>query len=311
MAKIRKKPKKSINKNINKKSFTQSTPNIAEKLDNEMVAFLDTEFLTSQIKGGPPAKLVSVGFVVCGKNFEEVTRFHSYIYAEDKLHDRFQEMTGIERKDLLSAPDYELVMEEVAEQLEAWEVSRIYVWGPDKYVIQRDLLEYRKDASKRTKKIVNRILRMIKDIEDIYSAKLDLQSAGIGSLKILCGLGTEVSHNALDDAVDLKNIIKHIDLEGCSEHMLQIMKKYTAEKEVYYRQRRFREKWEDVSVGIQEKSLGLLKELGKVDTVEARALRDDLLVMCTGEAMVFPTLEEYIQKENVKTGIRNTNSEIT
>ena len=148
MAKIRKKPKKSINKNINKKSFTQSTPNIAEKLDNEMVAFLDTEFLTSQIKGGPPAKLVSVGFVVCGKNFEEVTRFHSYIYAEDKLHDRFQEMTGIERKDLLSAPD--------------------------KYVIQRDLL-----------------------------------------------------------------------------------------------------------------------------------------VMCTGEAMAFPTLEEYIQKENAKTGIRNTNSEIT
>ena len=105
---------KNINKNINKKSFTQSTPNIAEKLDNEMVAFLDTEFLTSQIKGGPPAKLVSVGFVVCGKNFEEVTRFHSYIYAEDKLHDRFQEMTRIERKDLLSAPD--------------------------KYVIQRDLL---------------------------------------------------------------------------------------------------------------------------------------------------------------------------
>ena len=70
-----------VDKNINKKSFTQSTPNIAEKLDNEMVAFLDTEFLTSQIKGGPPAKLVSVGFVVCGKNFEEVTRFHSYIYA--------------------------------------------------------------------------------------------------------------------------------------------------------------------------------------------------------------------------------------
>lgn len=117
---------------------------------------------------------MSVGFVVCGKNFEEVTRFHSYIYAEDKLHDRFQEMTGIERKDLLSAPDYELVMEEVAEQLEAWEVSRIYVWGPDKYVIQRDLL-----------------------------------------------------------------------------------------------------------------------------------------VMCTGEAMAFSTLEEYIQKENAKIGIRNTNSEIT
>ncbi len=293
MTKIKKKPKK----NIEKRLLPKDTPNIAEKLDNEMVAFLDTEFITSQVKGGPPAKLVSVGFVICQKNFKEVTRFHSYIYAEDKLHDRFQEMTGIEREDLLSAPDYELVMEEVAEQLEAWDVKNIYVWGPDKHVIQHDLLEYRQDVSKRTKKITNRILRMIKDIEGIYCAKLDLPSAGIANLKILCGLGTEVSHNALDDAVDLKNIIRHIDMEGCSEQMLWTMKKYIAEKEVYYRQRRFREKWETVSEGLMEKSLGLLKELGKVDTVEARALRDDLLVMCTGEEVSFPTLEEYIRKE--------------
>ena len=110
MTNVRKKPKKNITKNINKKSFIQNTPNIAEKLDNEMEAFLDTEFLTTQVKRRPPAKLVSVGFVVCGKNFEEVTRFHSYIYAEDKLHDRFQEMTVIESIVLLCAPVYELVM---------------------------------------------------------------------------------------------------------------------------------------------------------------------------------------------------------
>ena len=61
MAKIRKKPKKSINKNINKKSFTQSTPNIAEKLDNEMIAFLDTEFLTSQINEDRRQSLCRLG----------------------------------------------------------------------------------------------------------------------------------------------------------------------------------------------------------------------------------------------------------
>ena len=65
MAKIRKKPKKSINKNVNKnvnkKSFTQSTPNIAEKLDNEMVAFLDTEFLTSQINEDRRQSLCRLG----------------------------------------------------------------------------------------------------------------------------------------------------------------------------------------------------------------------------------------------------------
>ena len=48
-------------------------------LEEEMVAFLDTEYLTSQIKGGPPAKLVSIGLVICRKDFKEVDRFHSYI----------------------------------------------------------------------------------------------------------------------------------------------------------------------------------------------------------------------------------------
>ncbi len=79
--------------------------------------------------------------------------------------------------------------------------------------------------------------------------------------------------------------------------MLQIMKKYTAEKEVYYRQRRFREKWEDVSEEIQKKTLGLLKELGKVRYSRSKSTRDDLMVMCTGEAISFPTLEKYFRKE--------------
>ena len=294
MTRIKKKPKKNINAKTQQKDF----PRIADKLDTGMVAFLDTEFLTAQRKGGPPPKLVSVGFVICQKDFKEVARFHSYIYAENELHDLFREMTGIEREDLLSAPDYELVMEEIAEQLEAWDVKNIYVWGPDKHVIQKDLLEYRQEVSKRTRKIVNRILRMIKDVEGMYLAKLDLQSAGIASLKLLCGMEGEVSHNALEDAVDLKNIIRHIELEGCPQQRLKIMKKYLAEKEIYYRQRRFREKWEKVPEGVVEKSLGLLKELGKVDTIEARALRDDILVMCTGEDRTFPTLQEYIEPES-------------
>ena len=43
--------------------------------------------------------------------------------------------------------------------------------------------------------------------------------------------------------------------------MLQIMKKYTSEKEVYYRLRRFREKWDDVSEGIQEKNQLIWREV--------------------------------------------------
>lgn len=96
MAKIRK-PKKSINKNINK-NRSHKAHLISQKTRQRDGCVPGYGILNIPDKGGPPAKLVSVGFVVCGKNFEEVTRFHSYIYAEDKLHDRFQEMTGIERK---------------------------------------------------------------------------------------------------------------------------------------------------------------------------------------------------------------------
>ena len=63
--------------------------------------------------------------------------------------------------------------------------------------------------SKKSRKIVNRMLRMMKDIEVIYSRKLKLRSIGIANLKYLCGLGNEVCHDALSDAIDLKNVIRH------------------------------------------------------------------------------------------------------
>ena len=79
-------------------------------LKNETVAFLDTEYVTSQQKHGRPAKLVSVGMVICRGDFEEVDRFHSYIHMDGELHDKFRELTGITEKDLSHAPSYEKVM---------------------------------------------------------------------------------------------------------------------------------------------------------------------------------------------------------
>mgnify|MGYP000143441036 FL=1 len=48
-------------KNINRNILPKSIPNIAEKLDNEMVAFLDTEFLTSQINEDRRQSLCRLG----------------------------------------------------------------------------------------------------------------------------------------------------------------------------------------------------------------------------------------------------------
>lgn len=81
------------------------------------------------------------------------------------MHNRFREVTGITEEDLLNAPEYEMVMEEAAQRMAIWNVTRIFVWGSDQTVIQRDLQAYRGDISKRARKSVNRMIRMIKDIE--------------------------------------------------------------------------------------------------------------------------------------------------
>ena len=263
-------------------------------LKNETVAFLDTEYVTTQQKHGRPAKLVSVGMVICRGDFEEVDRFHSYIHMDGELHDKFRELTGITEKDLKYAPSYEKVMEQVGKKLDEHEVEHIFVWGPDKIVIQRDLVEYREMISKKSRKIVNRILRMMKDIEAIYSRKLKLRSIGIANLKYLCGLGNEVCHDALSDASDLKNVIRHMDTNGCPKYMVEAMRSYLADKELYCRCRRFHEKWDNVPESLLKKSQDVMQELEHMESMEAKALRDDMLAVCTGEDLSFPTLEEYI-----------------
>ena len=234
--------------------------------------------------------------VICRGDFEEVDRFHSYIHMDGELHDKFRELTGITEKDLSHAPSYEKVMEQVGKKLDEHEVEHIFVWGPDKIVIQRDLVEYREMISKKSRKIVNRILRMMKDIEVIYSRKVKLRSIGIANLKYLCGLGNEVCHDALSDAIDLKNVIRHMDTNGCPKYMVEAMRSYLADKELYCRCRRFHEKWDNVPESLLKKSQDVMQELEYMESMEAKALRDDMLAVCTGEDQVFPTLEEYIEQ---------------
>ena len=131
------------------------------------------------------------------------------------------------------------------------------------------------------------MIRMIKDIEGIYSKKLKIHNIGIANLKLLCGLGSEVSHDALDDSIDLKEVVRYLDTKGCPDYMVQAMKTYLSDKELYCRYRRFHEKWDEVPGNLLEKSKELLLELEKINSMEAKALRDDIHVICTGKDTIF------------------------
>ena len=47
------------------------------------------------------------------------------------------------------------------------------------------------------------------------------------------------------------------------------------------------EKWDEVPENLLEKSKELLLELEKINSMEAKALRDDIHVICTGKDTIF------------------------
>ena len=53
---------------------------------------------------------------------------------------------------------------------------------------------------------------------------------------------------------------------------------------------------ENVPESLLKKSQDVMQELEYMESMEAKALRDDMLAVCTGEDQVFPTLEEYIEQ---------------
>ena len=71
-------------------------------------------------------------------------------------------------------------------------------------------------------------------------------------------------------------------------------------RHLYCRYRRFHEKWDGISEAVVRKSRELINELEKSGMMEARALLDDLRVICTGEDSSFEEPEEYMERMKEK-----------
>ena len=91
-----------------------------------------------------------------------------------------------------------------------------------------------------------------------------------------------------------------MDIHGCPERAANVLRQYMKEKEIYYRYRRFQEKWEGISDEVLIKCNALMQELENVESMEARALKDDLHVIAIGEDAAFEELEVFFEKANRK-----------
>ena len=122
----------------------------------------------------------------------------------------------------------------MAKLLRKYGIKKVYCYGlEDRRMLQKTIDIY-KDKTNALK-----ILKMLKDVRpDLKKrTKGKVGDQGLQFLKLICGYEDQVSHNALDDAIDLANVHRHIYNVGFNEKLFNELTKEREEISTYKRSR--------------------------------------------------------------------------
>ncbi|MCR5388130.1 MAG: hypothetical protein K6E56_02655, partial [Lachnospiraceae bacterium] len=189
-------------------------PKTVKKKKNTVIAYLDAEFLCDRVKRRAQYDLASVGIVIADANGQEMKRYYSLVrpMPGHSVTAQIRALTGLTDEILKDAPHYGTVMHELYMLCDSYGVSAICTWGNDLSMFMKD---YNMRAPKPpVKDEVKKLFSMFCDIQREVSSKVTMgidSALGLKDLKIITGLSGKVSHNALDDAVDLYNSVRRIE----------------------------------------------------------------------------------------------------
>lgn len=169
--------------------------------------FLDFEFNTAK----KIQEIVSVGVVVCDLNFNVTSKYYSLVALNmttsmDKYASKVNNITDEVLRD---ARDFKTVFLELNNTLKLTSNDKIFTWGYDDkrtfdYGIEHHSLESE----------LFLMSNCMTNIQKELSSKVKYNGDTIGDtlalkyLKRICNIDGEVTHNALDDAIDLMDIYK-------------------------------------------------------------------------------------------------------
>lgn len=167
--------------------------------------FLDFEFNTVK----KIQEIVSVGVVVCNLNFEIISKYYSLVaLSMTSTMDKYASKVNNITDDMLSnARDFSSVFIDLNQKLKLTPNDKIFTWGIDD---KRTL-----DACLKYHNLENELSLMSKCMTSIqknlsskikYKDQILNNALSLKSIKHIYDIKGKVTHNALDDAIDLMNI---------------------------------------------------------------------------------------------------------
>lgn len=169
---------------------------------------LDLEFNTV----GKIQEIISVGAVVLDEDLNIITEYESYIKLNltKKLDPFAQKVHKIKKETLDKARGFKTVFRELIEIIDLQKEDIIITWGKnDKINIISNAKEYR--CEEEFKLLIEKIRDISYETKQkiIYKGQELKEQIGMETMRLICGIEQNVSHNALDDARCLANIYKY------------------------------------------------------------------------------------------------------
>lgn len=275
--------------------------------ENGNIAFFDAEYNTSRGKNDIPQEIISVGIVICDQQYTEITRYYTTVCPKihPHLEKRAIEITGLTQDEIDDSPGYLPVMQKLLELLEVNQVTQIFVWGSDKVTLEQDLNKNHPGMNKKDKKKIRDLIASITNLSHSISQKYSSFELSLESMKWLCGLDGNVSHNALDDAADLLMVKKIVDADQIPEDRIRILAEYYEKRSRYNNCRRFKKKALDQIKADYHGEFPFitlnqtLEKLAATGVPELEALYDDLKALQYGEEFSYITLESYAKQNRL------------
>ena len=211
---------------------------IKTKKTGNYLCFYDSEFnaYDDNTQLDIPQEVISIGICIIDLKGNLIDKYYSLIKlkAASKITKRCTGITGIKTSDLKDAPTFNKVINNILKKVKEYGIDEIYCYGlEDKRMLQKTIDIY-KDKGNALK-----ILKMLKDVRpDLKKrTKGKVGDQGLQFLKLICGYEEKVSHNALDDAIDLANVHRHIYNVGFNEKLFNELTKEREEISTYKRSR--------------------------------------------------------------------------
>ena len=175
--------------------------------NNSRYIFLDFEFNTIK----KIQEIVSVGVVVCSKDFNIIYTHHSLVKLSmtENMDKYASSVNNITDEMLVDAESFKTVFLKLNSELNLSETDRIYTWGIDDKKTFDKCIEYHNLQNE-----LSLMSEIMTDIQKDISSKIKYEDnllseiLSLKSVKEIYNIEGTVTHNALDDSLDLMNIFK-------------------------------------------------------------------------------------------------------